>query len=83
MQLIVMCYYVSLVPQFSRLLTHLLRPTEALCQRVYAVELLASEPRRKDILKLTLNVSGMVSLCLICAQLKAVIIAAVHSCSLA
>lgn len=49
--------------QYARLLTHLMAPGSTLSERIFTLDLVASEPKMKDILKITVHISGTVSTC--------------------
>ena len=47
--------------QFSRLFTHMIAPASSLAERLYTLDLMANEPKIKDILKITVHIGGAVS----------------------
>ncbi len=55
-----MCPQDVLRLQLSRLLTHLLRPDEALPQTLFALELVANDTKCREILKLIIHVESTV-----------------------
>ena len=47
--------------QFSRLLTHLLAPTQAVRTRIACVQLVALKAKRRELLKMVINIGAVVS----------------------
>ncbi len=46
--------------QFSRLFVHMLHPNEVIHQRLFAVDLVTSEPKWRELLKLTVHIGATV-----------------------